>query len=263
MTRLWIAALLLLLLAGCQQGTVRNDPMALEPETGGFSQSTSNTGAGDIYVKLAIAYLNEGQIEVALRKAQKAQQVEPGNPDADNVLGIIYERLGQYDLAERHFRQGVARQPSNSYLHNAYGSFLCNRGRFDEALKQFQLAVGNPLYNTPEVALANAGICAARKSDLKLAEQYLRQALQRNPRFPIALRQMAKVSYERGEYLSARAYLQRYLEVGRHTPATLWLGIQTERKLGDQDALASYSLLLRNNFPDSREAQLLRETRQQ
>lgn len=250
-------------LAGCQNTNVRNDPMALEPDSGAFVQNTtSRPGAGDIYVKLAIAYLNEGQIDVALLKAQKAQEVEPGNSDADNVLGIIYERLGEFQLAERHFTRGISRQPANSYLRNAYGSFLCNRGRYDDALLQFRQAVLNPLYKTPEVALANAGICIARKPDLQQAETFLRQALQRSPRFAVALRQMASVMQGRGEYLPARAYLQRYLEVGEHTAATLWLGIQIERELGDQNALASYSLSLRNNFPDSREAQMLRETRQ-
>ena len=57
--------------------------------------------------------------------------------------------------------------------------------------------------------------------------------------------------------LSARAYLQRFLEVSKHTAASLWMGIRIERQLGDKDAIASYKLALRNNFPDSNEATLL------
>ncbi|NNG13883.1 MAG: type IV pilus biogenesis/stability protein PilW, partial [Gammaproteobacteria bacterium] len=40
----------------------------------------------------------------------------------------------------------------------------------------------------------------------------------------------------------------------------LWLGIQIERKMGDKDAVASYALSLRKQFPDSEEAHLLRES---
>ncbi|MCG8324683.1 MAG: type IV pilus biogenesis/stability protein PilW, partial [Thiotrichales bacterium] len=61
-------------------------------------------------------------------------------------------------------------------------------------------------------------------------------------------------------HLSARGYLQRYTGSNSHNAGSLWLGIQIERALGDRDAEASYALLLRNNFPDSREARLLRES---
>ena len=71
---------------------------------------------------------------------------------------------------------------------------------------------------------------------------------------------MAKLSYANGNYLSARAFLQRYLEIANQTPASLWLGIQIEQKLGDKNTLSSYALLLKNNFPDSREAGLLKES---
>ena len=71
---------------------------------------------------------------------------------------------------------------------------------------------------------------------------------------------MSQISYEKANYLSARAYLQRYLEISRHTSTSLWLGIKIERELGDKDALSSYILSLKNNFPDSIEAGLLLES---
>jgi type IV pilus assembly protein PilF len=71
---------------------------------------------------------------------------------------------------------------------------------------------------------------------------------------------MAAISYEDAQYLPARAYLQRYLVVARHTARSLWLGIRIERKLGDVDAVASYALALSNRFPESDEARLLRES---
>ncbi len=71
---------------------------------------------------------------------------------------------------------------------------------------------------------------------------------------------MSDLSYNQGNYLSARGYLQRYLEIANHTPISLWLGIRIERELGDKNALSSYALSLRNNFPDSKEARLLQES---
>lgn len=254
--------LVALLLAGCQQGAVRPDATAspdMNDNTGQFGQ-TSREGAGDVYVKLAIAYMREGQLDVALQKAKRALEVEPRNAEGHNVIALLYDRLGEKGLAERHFQRSLKLDPQNSYVLNAYASHLCQQQRFDEADSYYLKALENPLYKTPEVALTNAGICAQRSDQLDKAEAYLRRALTINPEFPAALIQMAQLSFTIGENLSSRAYLQRYLAQAKPTPASLWLGIQNERILGDQNAVSSYSLLLKNSFPDSREVQLLRDS---
>ena len=60
--------------------------------------------------------------------------------------------------------------------------------------------------------------------------------------------------------LPARAYLQRYSELVAPEPRSLWLGILIERKLGDAQAVANYSMRLKSNFPNTEEARLLRES---
>jgi len=71
---------------------------------------------------------------------------------------------------------------------------------------------------------------------------------------------MAQVSALLERNLSARGYLQRYLEQAPHSAKTLWLGIRIERALGDENAVSSYALLLKANFPDSDETGLLLES---
>ena len=44
-----------------------------------------------------------------------------------------------------------------------------------------------------------------------------------------------------------------------HSAETLVLGIRTEQALGNPDAVASYQLLLKQNFPDAPALQQLRE----
>lgn len=259
-----LGLLALLFLVGCQQGAVRPDSTSTDmvDNTGRFGEK-SRTGAGDVYVKLAIAYMREGQLDVALQKAKQALSVEPANAEGHNVIALLYDRLGERDLAEKHFRRSLKIDPKNSYVLNAYASFLCQQQRFTDADSYYMKALENPLYWTPEVALTNAGICAARNNELEKAEGYLRRALTFNANFPLALIQMAQISFQIGENLSSRAYLQRFLEQSKPTAASLWLGIQNERLLGDQNAVSSYSLMLKNNFPDSREVQLLRDLERQ
>jgi type IV pilus assembly protein PilF len=110
--------------------------------------------------------------------------------------------------------------------------------------------VNNSLNPAPETALTNAGICALDAGEPAKAEEFFRAALQRAPRLVPALFSMARITRENGDLLQARAYFQRYLEVG---PAALWLGIQIENGLGNRDGVSSYGLQLKNNFPDAPE----------
>ncbi len=249
----------MLVVAGCQSTGVRDDFGEQQGDLG----SESRHGPGDVYVKLAIAYMREGRLDVAMQKIKQGIDVEPDNGEAYNVLALLYQQLGENRLAQENFERAVRLQSRNPYIRNAFGSFLCSQDKFEDADEQFQAALANPLYRTPEIALTNAGICARQRNDLSASEEYFRRALEQQPLFPQALYQMAQVSYDKGDALAARAYIQRYQAVAKHTPQSLWLAIQTERKLGDKNAVASYEMLLRGNFPDSREAKLLQETHPQ
>jgi type IV pilus assembly protein PilF len=249
-------SLLLIVTTGCQQGGVRDD----YGDGGGTPQQQRQASRSDIYVRLAIAYMQEGQLGMALKKIKRGIELDSTNGEAHNVLAIIYQRLGETSLAEKHFGRASRLQPRNPYIRNAYGSFLCQQQRYDAADEQFRTALENPLYKTPEVALTNAGICAKKSGDMEEAENYFRTALRHRSDYPQALIQMAQLSYDVGEPLSSRGYLQRFHKVAKHTPSSLWLAIQTERVLGDKNAEASYQMLLRGNYPDSDEMKLLRES---
>lgn len=212
-------------------------------------------------VKLGIGYMQQGKPDLALGRLQRALELEPNLASGHNAIAILYEQLGKIDLADEHYQRAVELKPQDSAAHNNYGTFLCSkRNLLDKAEQQFLEALKNPLYDTPEFAYENAGLCAKRKPDVAKAEQYFRKALELNPRLPTSLYQMALINFEAQRYLPARAYLQRYAEIARHTPQSLWLGIRIERELGDKNAVSSYSLYLKSNFPDSDEARLLRES---
>jgi type IV pilus assembly protein PilF len=92
------------------------------------------------------------------------------------------------------------------------------------------------------------------------AEQFFRKALDVNPALPSALLQMSRLSFDQKKYLPARGYLQRYIAVAPHTAESLWLGVRIENQLGDYNAVSSFALLLRNQFPGSNEARQLLES---
>lgn len=243
--------LLILLLSGCQSNPNYADSGSQEVklETEDYDNSPAR-----IYIQLAQAYLAENDIETSLGYAQKAVISDSANPHAHNILALIYQRLGQLSKAEAGFRKALSYSPNNPYINNTYGAFLCESNQLDKSLIYFDKSASYPLYDEKWKPLTNAGICALRAKNLELAQEYLRKALQYNGKYRIALYNMIEVSVLQENYWSARAYLQRYLEVGKHNPSTLGWGIQTEQKLGDMDRLESYKLFLKANFPDSEQA---------
>lgn len=208
-------------------------------------------------LNLAIEYIRQRDHEGALEALNRARQADPDYSPVYNVYGLLYQQIGQPARAEESFKQAIGLNNNDSSTLNNYGRLLCQQGRVVEAEKTFLRAAENPLYQTPEIALTNAGLCLDNHGRKRRAEDYYREALQLDPAVPQALLKMCEIVLKRNDHLSARDFLRRYQQVARHTPRSLWLGIQIENTLGDKDAVSSYALLLRNSFPDSAEAGLL------
>lgn len=209
------------------------------------------------YVQLGIEYMKQGQYDVAMKRLERALSIDGTSPDAHNAMALLHDQLDQDDLAEAHYEKALRHDPKYAAAHNNYGGLLCRQGRYAEAERQFLLAGENPLNQNRDTAYTNAGLCVRQQGDLAKAETYFRKALELNPRQPVALMAMARLSFARDRFLQARAYLQRYAEVAPRTAESLWLGYRVERELGDRDAASSYAVALRGRFPDSQEARLL------
>jgi len=250
--------LLLLALAGCQGGNLRPDAEGSGSDrTGGLGDPVRRVSPGDVYVELGTAYLAEGRINEAFKNARKAVLIDPRLAAGHTLLGVLHQRLGQMAEAGKHFERAVELAPQDPYALNALGSFRCAQGDHGEADRYFRRALENPLYPTPWVALHNAGSCGEKSGDLEKAESDYRAALRLNPRFAPSLLRMAELSYSGDNYLSARAYLQRYLAEAPHSAESLWLGVRTERQLGDMQQMSVYAAKLRAQFPDSEQVRYL------
>ena len=240
----------MLVLTGCDKFT-RNDQLTIPPPTNDVAVSNLNLGIG---------YMQQKEYEKSLEKLNRALAADPKYTPTYNALGLLYQLMGKNEQAEKYFKQAISINPNDSDSLNNYGQFMCTTNHYDQAQQLFLKAAANPLYETREIALANAGTCALHNNHPDVAESYYKQALDKNPRLPSALLKMSQLSYDSGDYSSAQSYMQRYLEVADQTPASLWLGIQIAQQLDDKDTVSSYALLLRNNYPDSREAGQLKES---
>ena len=225
-------------------------------ENGGTYNETALTARARSHTDLGAAYFQQNKLEIALDEFSHAVEIDPNYAQAYNGLGLVYAALGEDAKANANFQKAILTQPNSSESHNNYGSFLCGKKRYDESIVQFLEAVKNPLYTTPSIAYANAGICSMRKNDVKNAEIYLNKALQIDPLSQSAAQQLADIQYKRGDIKTAQKTLQNAL-ISSPSPETLWLGIKIERILGGKDNEASYALQLRQQYPNSEQTRLL------
>lgn len=209
--------------------------------------------AAESNTSLGLEYMNRGQYEVALGKLKKAMRDDPTYAPAQTVTAVLYERIGEQELAGKHYKKAFEADPKDGDVNNNYGVYLCQAGKEKEAIEHFLRALDDPFYSSPSIALTNAGSCALRSGDLVAADEYLRNALKIEPDFPDALMNMARLNFERQDYLKARAFMQRFEAVASHAAETLLLAYKIEISTGNSKSANTYKLMLESNFPESDE----------
>lgn len=216
-----------------------------------------NPQAAAANVRLGVIYMQQGKMLLANTKLKRALAQDPSSSLVYWTNALLEEKLGELETAEKYFSKAVRLDKNDSEAHNNFGAFLCRLERVEEALAEFQFAIDNPLYQTPEYAYTNAGVCLIQQNDTARAHGYLLQALEVNKSYPAALYQMALLNYGEGRYTRARDYLQKLGSKARNNPKVLWLCAVTERQLGNLFEANRCALQLRKNYPLSREADRL------
>ena len=245
-TLIMLFALATVILVGCTGKPVR--------------EGVDSGKAAEANASLGLRYMQKGNYQLALKKLKKALEFDRSYAPTHHYLAELYRRLNKNEEADQYFRDALYYSDEDSALRNNYGAFLCSWDRYEDGEEQFLKVLENPVYPSQDLVYENLGLCIERKPDLERAEVYLRSALRLNPRLPQTLLAMARISFTKGDYLRTRAYLQRHLELARHTTESLWLGIRAERKLGDNNTVASYGMQLKANFPDAPETKLYLES---
>ena len=198
-------------------------------------------------------------LPVAREKMERALKQDPQNATVQATAGVLFERLGDDKLAEKHYAAGARLGRNDPNVQNTYAGFLCRKGRIEEGEKMFLDVARNPLYQNPEIAYTNAGVCARNAANgAERAESYFRQALNIVPTSSEALLQLGDLVLERGDAVQASSLVRRYLGSNKPTPEVYWLGVRAERKTGDLSAAAGYARKLQAEFSDSQQAQMLR-----
>jgi type IV pilus assembly protein PilF len=227
--------------------------------TGPKKPVADTTEAANLNYQLGARYYRNGKYELARDRLLYSIELEPKNPVVHSTLALTYEALDNLRLATESYDKAVKLAPNNFDVLNTHAVFLCRQGRYEEAIKSFDRAIAVTENDNAEITLTNAGVCLIQKPDLVNAEKYFREALNNKSNYGDALLQLCVLKQRTGEYLAARAFLQRYLSSNLPSAEVLYIGMQIEAELGDERARTDYSNQVLREFPESREARKILE----
>lgn len=250
--RFWCIALLAFLLSACAADSARNSA----------DQERKLDERARSHAELGLGYYEAGKQRFAIEELNEALKARPKYVPALVGLALVHMDLHEDAKAETYFQQAQRADPANAMTQNNYGQFLCARGRTEEGLRLLLAAANNPLYETPDAALKNAGLCARRAGDPVRAEEFFRQAVSRNPRQLQSLYNLADIYLAKGDARQAKVFMDRALQgVESPGPELLWLAARIERRLGEKTLADRHAEQLRRRFPDAPETRALLEGR--
>ena len=240
-----IAALAGLALAGCK--STSSTPL----------HAANQQQAAAANTQLGIQYMNEGDLNLAKMKLDRALEEDPGNPAVHSARAMLFERLSLPDKADEEFRTALKLAPHDPDVINNYAVYLCQNGRTNEGVKRFLEAAHNKLYDTPQAAYTNAGVClrAAKRDDE--ARTDFEAAVQLRPNYAEAIFQLASLEFDHNEFAAARAHIDGYIGTYQETPDLLLLGVRVARSQGDVVAAQRFARRLQLDFPGSDQTRAL------
>jgi type IV pilus biogenesis/stability protein PilW len=163
------------------------------------------------FYNLGTLYMKRRQQAQAKDAFERALQLKPDDPDANNSLGALLAESGQIPAAIERFQAALKARPTFADALNNLGFALFQTGDASQAYDLFQKALAaQPDF--PE-ALNNLGIFFGRQGDLARAQTYFQQAVDKRADYGEAANNLALVLFARGEADKALGVLQKLLQV--------------------------------------------------
>ncbi len=158
----------------------------------------------------------------ALKAAQRALDIDPGQAGAAAVLGLVQWTYQRDPIAaEASMRRAVALNPGGAHGYHALGQLLAATGRMSEAETVFARAVAlEPLSLVVRTDYATAHLFAG---ELETAVSLYDYVLELDPNFALARVFLAIAHIKSGQPVQAIGELEHAIRVGGRAP--LWLAV--------------------------------------
>jgi type IV pilus assembly protein PilF len=203
----------------------------------------------EAHVKLGMIYLTRNQYDTARKEFDLALEINPQSDAVYHAKALLQTKLGNNGEATRFFAKAVSLNRSNYSAVNDYGIHLCQQGQTEEGINQLNRIDADTANDQLLATKLGLGVCYFRDQDYSISEKYLRYVLEQSPTIPQALLPMAEINYAQENFLTARAFLERYFGVGAISERSLYLAAMVEIELGDTIKANQYRRELKRRYP--------------
>jgi type IV pilus assembly protein PilF len=131
---------------------------------------------------MGLFYLNQGNIEEAIRYFNKAISLKPRYDMALNSLGLAYMMNAKFQEAVKYFEKCLEANPSFTEAHNYLGVAYQEMGFIDKAENEFRTALADEKYKSRDLAYFNLSRLYVIKDRPQEALEYVEKALGINGR---------------------------------------------------------------------------------
>jgi tetratricopeptide (TPR) repeat protein len=174
----------------------------------------------------------ERQYREAIKEYLASLELDDQNPFVFNALGWRTPPCRIRACFEG-LQPGVALNPVYGRLQHRDDPRRA--GREGEAFEAFSRAVRNPNYTTPEKALYNMGNLYLEDGNLELAEMHFRRAVEKQPKFALGHRGLAKVYLKMNQTDLAVSQFQKAVEIAPEDSESLFQLAKIHEEKGELD----------------------------
>jgi tetratricopeptide (TPR) repeat protein len=128
-------------------------------------------------------YLNNNNLDEAVRFFQRAITLDPRHFQALNALGLANSMRGNLAEAEKSFLKCLEISPGFVEARNNLGMVYQEMGFPDRAEAEFKKVIADPSYSTKELPYYNLARLYSIRQDWENALFYAEKAVQANPRY--------------------------------------------------------------------------------
>jgi tetratricopeptide (TPR) repeat protein len=132
---------------------------------------------------MGAVYLDNGNLDEAIRFFNKALSLNPRHFQSLNALGLVYSMKGDLREAEKSFLKCLEVSPNFMEARNNLGMIYQEMGFLDKAEEEFKKVTADPSYTSKELPYYNLARLYSLRQNWESALFYVDKAIQTNARY--------------------------------------------------------------------------------
>lgn len=135
---------------------------------------------------MGLFYLNQGNVDEAIRYFKAALSLNPRYDFALYSLGLAHSMNGNFEESVKYLQNCLKVNPTLTDARNVLGSVYQEMGLIDQAERQFRIALSDENYKSRDNSYYNLARLYVAKEKLQEALDYVENALEINSRMAMA-----------------------------------------------------------------------------